>query len=317
MRELNQELLKICKTIRFLSFDIDNICCQRDELSQDDYFPQYLELCGKDRRSYFFDYLNCLQPYMIYEYGTLGELTWAKCRVDGFTHRISRYVEVSYNSCGEGKLNVHMGVEESGEPEAVKRTKDMLLYADYCTSYVKAKEYNAMNIAPIQDDIYGLHILYMLGLSKIAMNVCGTKEGEAFLVRTSNIKMSISDVNSSYTNMTYEEIDVEDLDTEINVVVSSAWEYEESEDELERIRLMEEELRLDNMTTVYSKLSSLVDSLLRTNFKRALDGAIVRYLYEIYLTEEQKDTLMRFLEKKYGDKGPEYRLVIERIREYA
>lgn len=71
------------------------------------------------------------------------------------------------------------------------------------------------------------------------------------------------------------------------------------------------------MTTVYSKLSSLVDSLLRTNFKRALDGAIIRYLYEIYLTEEQKDTLMRFLEKKYGDKGQAYRLVIERIREYA
>lgn len=276
--------VNVCRKIRNIA-RTQNITVRDDAHSNDNArnLISYLEYCNIDLNDYVKDYLYNLQPFMI-ERNQNEEYDDNVIAITDKLYNISLYIKIEKDNNGKDSTVISFhedykyknGVPIARQNSLIRRNDNEVYVPVFKDSYRSINQTN--NTAFI--DVYAIRGLLPLKLTVPTEMKCK----DVYFVRKSDIE----DNFLNYCNTYIQDLYSSNLDLDYS--------------KIELFTMLQQVSFTSYGKDSFSSISLLIDSLLKQNdiySKKASDCALVTYVKNLKLNEEDCNSLITLLEEKY------------------
>lgn len=289
---IDTSMIKTCKKIRDLA-KLDRIKLDETEHRSglNKHLFEYIEYCGVDVIDFVKDYLRNIQPYMISRRKDQEPTNSFICIMDNL-YRISVYIKINSKQFEEVIVSFHenniRGVAKSNIYN-LKLPRLVPVFADS----VNAKIEN--------ENKYVIKIFAQRGLKVLPIEMPAVKCQDIFIVESS----VINSMFLSYCNDYIKDLFSSNLSLDF--------------DKIEVFSMLQQISFTSYGKDTFSSISLLIDSLnvqSDYNSKAVADFALVTYVSNLKLTEEQQADLVLLLDTKYMVSDiKKIDLILDRVKE--
>lgn len=235
----------------------------------------YIEYCGKDVLEFIKEYLSNLQPYMITRNTQQESKDSFICVIDNL-YRVSVYIKVDNKQFEEVIVSFHednkRGVAKTNSIVKADKEKYVVVFSDCVTSRI-----SDMNK-------YTVKVFIQRGMLVLPLDLPAVKCKDVFVVE----KRVIETQFISYCNDYIRDLYTSDLNLDF--------------DAIEIFSFLQQISFTSYGKDTFSSISLLIDSLCVQNdqySKAVADMAMVTFVQNLQLTNEQQTELMNLLEEKF------------------
>lgn len=286
--------IAVCKRLRRLA-KLDRIKIDQNEHRSglNKHLFDYIKYCGMDVLQFVKDYLSNLQPYMIERRKDQEFDSHIICVIDNL-YRVSVYIKVDDTQFEEVIVSFHednkRGVAKTNSLIKNDTQKYVPIFADCILSKLDNEEK------------YVVKGIFQRGLKMLPIDLPAIKCKDVFIVEKRAINLQFI----SYCNEYIRDLYTSDLDLNF--------------DEIEVFSVLQQISFTSYGRDTFSSISLLIDSLCAQNdsiSKSAADFALVTFVGNLKLTDEQQSELIELLEQKFkvtSIKGID--MILNRIKEH-
>lgn len=286
--------IAVCKRLRRLA-KLDRVTIDQNEHRSglNKHLFDYIMYCGLDVLQFIKEYLSNLQPYMIERRKDQEFDSHVICVIDNL-YRVSVYIKVDDTQFEEVIVSFHednkRGVAKTNSLLKTDTQKYVPIFADCVLSKLDNEEK------------YVVKGLFQRGLKILPIDLAALKCQDVFIVEKGAINLQFV----SYCNDYIRDLYTSDLNLNF--------------DEIEVFSMLQQISFTSYGKATFSSVSLLIDSLCiqRDSIsKSAADFALVTFVSNLKLTEEQRNELMGLLEQKFrvtSIKGID--IILNRIKEH-
>lgn len=285
-------MIKICKKIRDLA-KLDRIKLDDTEHRSglNKHLFEYIEYCGLDVIDFVKDYLCNLQPYMISRRKDQEPSNSFICIMDNL-YRISVYIKIDSKQFEEVIVSFHEN-NIRGVAKSNIYNLELPKYVPVFADSVNAKIEN--------ENKYVVKIFVQRGLKVLPIEMPAIKCQDTFIVESSAINVMFL----SYCNDYIKDLFSSNLSLDF--------------DKIEVFSMLQQISFTSYGKDTFSSISLLIDSLniqSDYNSKAVADFALVTYVSNLNLTDEQQEDLIKLLNTKYMVSDiKKIDLILERVKE--
>ncbi len=292
---VSMDMVRICREIRKLAkldrLKIDETV-HRSGLNKHLY--SYIEYCGIDVKDYIKDYLSNLQPYMIERFTAQESDNNYICVLDNM-YRVSLYIKLDKTFGNEVIVSFH-----ENNKRGIAKENNLIRNKTERFVPVFAEELCARIEGAVKEEI---KILIQRGMLLLPIRIMGQKcENGVYIVNERDIETPVIEQCNQYLRDMY----TSDLDLE-------------ALDKVELFSVLHQISFTSYGNTVFSNISLLIDNLAMQKSvigKKVADFALVTYVENLLIDEDQSKELIELLDEKYkvkSQKGIEF--IIDRIKD--
>ena len=286
--------IAVCKRLRRLA-KLDRVTIDQNEHRSglNKHLFDYIMYCGLDVLQFIKEYLSNLQPYMIERRKDQEFDSHVICVIDNL-YRVSVYIKADDTQFEEVIVSFHednkRGVAKTNSLLKIDTQKYVPIFADCVLSKLDNEEK------------YVVKGLFQRGLKILPIDLAALKCQDVFIVEKGAINLQFV----SYCNDYIRDLYTSDLNLNF--------------DEIEVFSMLQQISFTSYGKDTFSSISLLIDSLCIQNdsvSKSAADFALVTFVSNLKLTEEQRNELMELLEQKFrvtSIKGID--IILNRIKEH-
>lgn len=286
--------ISICKRLRRLA-KLDRVKLDWNEHRSglNKHLFDYIEYCGLDVLQFVKDYLANLQPYMIERRKNQEFDSHIICVIDNL-YRVSVYIKVDDTQFEEAIISFHennkRGVAKTNSLIKCDAQKYVPIFADCVLSKLDNEEK------------YVVKGIFQRGLKILPIDLSAIKCKDVFLVEKKAINLQFI----SYCNDYIRDLYTSDLDLDF--------------EDIEVFSMLQQISFTSYGRDTFSSISLLIDNLCIQNdyiSKGVADFALVTFVSNLTLTDEQRNELIELLEQKFrvtSIKGID--LILNRIKEH-
>lgn len=235
----------------------------------------YIEYCGRDVLDFVKQYLSNLQPYMIERKKDQKPEDSFICVIDN-VYRVSVYIKADNRQFEEVIVSFHennkRGIAKTNSLIQADTRQYVPVFADSVLSCVK------------NENRYVVRAFFQRGLTVLGLELAAAKCGDVFLVEKNAVHMQFL----SYCNDYIRDLYTSDLDLDF--------------DQIEVFSILQQISFTSYGRDTFSSISILIDSLCvqKDMVSRSLaDFALVTFVQNLKLTQEQQQELLELLEEKF------------------
>lgn len=292
---VSMDMVRICREIRKLAkldrLKIDETV-HRSGLNKHLY--SYIEYCGIDVKDYIKDYLSNLQPYMLERFPSQEPDNNYICVLDNM-YRVSLYIKLDKTFGNEVIVSFH-----ENNKRGIAKENNLIRNKTERFVPVFAEELCARIEGAVKEEI---KILIQRGMLLLPIRIMGQKcENGVYIVNERDIETPVIEQCNQYLRDMY----TSDLDLE-------------ALDKVELFSVLHQISFTSYGNTVFSNISLLIDNLAMQKSvigKKVADFALVTYVENLLIDEDQSKELIELLDEKYkvkSQKGIEF--IIDRIKD--
>lgn len=252
---------------------------------------EYIAYCGRDVLDFIKQYLSNLQPYMIIRKKDQESENSFICVIDN-VYRVSVYIKVNNQQYEEIIVSFHednkRGIAKTNSLIRADNQKYVPIFADSVLSHLENK------------NSYVVKAFFQRGLTVLTLELAAAKCENVFIVEKNAIHMQFL----SYCNDYIRDLYTSDLNLDF--------------DKIEVFSILQQISFTSYGKDTFSSISLLIDSLCIQKdmiSKSLADFALVTFVQNLKLTDEQRQELMELLEEKFrvtSIRGID--LILERVR---
>ena len=292
-RGLDMSMIAVCRKLRRLA-KLDRLKLDENEHRSglNRHLFDYIEYCGRDVLDFIKQYLSNLQPYMILRRKDQEPEHSFICVIDN-VYRVSVYIKVDNRQFEEVVISFHednkRGIARRNSLMQADQQRYVPIFADSVMSRVE------------EENRYVVKAFFQRGLSVLGLELAAAKCEDVFIVEKNAIHMQFL----SYCNDYIRDLYISDLNLDF--------------DRIEVFSVLQQISFTSYGRDTFSSVSILIDSLCvqKDMFSKSLaDFALVTFVQNLKLTDEQRQELMDLLEEKFrvtSIRGID--LILMRIRE--
>jgi hypothetical protein len=273
---INTSTIKVCKKLRQLA-KLDRLKLDETEhrSGMNKHIFDYIEYTGLDVLQFIKQYLSNLQPYMIERKQDQEKLKTFYCVLDNL-YKISVYIKVDSKQFEEIVISFHednkRGVAKTNRLIKIDNEKYVPIFADEICSKISG------------ENKYIVKAFFQRGMKILPIELPAVKYQDIFIVE----KKAINQQFISYCNDYIRDLYTSDLNLDF--------------DKIEVFSMLQQISFTSYGNDTFSSISLLIDSLDAQhdyNSKAVADCALVTFVQNLKLTEEQQNELKDLLDKKY------------------
>lgn len=290
---IDMGMISVCRKLRKLA-KLDRLKLDTSEHRSglNKHLFDYIEYCGRDVLDFVKQYLSNLQPYMIMRKKDQEPGNSFICVIDN-VYRVSVYIKVDNRQFEEAVVSFHednkRGIAKTNSLIRTDSQRYVPIFADSVLSRME------------NENRYVVRAFFQRGLTVLGLDLAAAKCADVFLVEKNAIHMQFL----SYCNDYIRDLYTSDLDLDF--------------DQIEVFSMLQQVSFTSYGRDTFSSVSILIDSLCvqKDMYSKSLaDFALVTFVQNLKLTEEQKQELLELLEEKFrvtSIRGID--LILERIHE--
>ncbi|MCM1223890.1 MAG: hypothetical protein NC548_56500 [Lachnospiraceae bacterium] len=289
---IDTSMIKVCKQLRNLA-KLDRLAIDESEHRSglNKHLFDYIEYCGLDVLTFVKKYLSNIQPYMIQRRKDQEPLKSYRCVIDNL-YRISVYIKADTTQFEEVVISFHedniRGVAKSNKLQ-INQSRYVPIFADSILGKVE------------NENRYIVKVIAQRGLMELPLEIAGFKCKDIFVINRSAIDMQFV----SYCNDYIKDLYTSNLNLDF--------------DKIEVFSVLQQLSFTSYGKDTFSSISLLIDSFTiqsDCNSKSAADFALVTFVQNLKLTQEQQDDLKQLLDTKYRVSDiTSISLILQRIKD--
>lgn len=291
-RGIDTSMIAVCNKIRRIA-QLDRVTINMDthRSGVNKHLFDYIEYCGLDVLTFVKQYLSNLQPYMIERRKDQEKVQSFICVIDNL-YRVSVYIKVDQKQFSEIIVSFHessvRGIVKSNIFKVDNR-KYVPVFADSIISQVSG------------ENKYIVKVMVQRGLKVLPLDIAAMKCKDIFVVPLDAINQQFV----SYCNDYIRDLYTSDLKLDF--------------DKIEVFSMLQQISFTSYGNDTFSSISLLIDNLniQSDQFSRAAaDMALVVFVQNLKLTEEQQGKLKSLLDEKYVVSDiKKIDLILDRVKE--
>lgn len=275
-RGISTENFAICKRLRRLG-KLGRVKIDENEHRSglNKHLFDYIQYCGLDVLEFIKEYLSHIQPYMIERRKDQEYSSHIICVIDNL-YRVSIYIKTDDTQFEEVIVSFHednkRGVAKTNSLIKSNTHRYVPVFADSILSKIDDEEK------------YVVKCFLQRGLKILPIDLSAIKCKDVFVVEKNAIDMQFI----SYCNDYIRDLYTSDLDLDF--------------EKIEVFSMLQQISFTSYGKDTFSSISLLIDSICIQNdyiSKSAADFALVTFVSNLKLTDEQRDELMELLEQKF------------------
>lgn len=290
---IDMSMTAVCRKLRRLA-KLDRLKLDENEHRSglNKHLFDYIEYCGRDVLDFIKQYLSNLQPYMIVRRKDQEPERSFLCVIDHI-YRVSVYIKADTRQFEEVIISFHednkRGIARTNSLIPADNVRYVPIFADSVLSRIE------------HENRYVVKAFFQRGLTVLGLELAAVKCEDLFIVEKNAIHMQFL----SYCNEYIRDLYTSDLDLDF--------------DRIEVFSVLQQIAFTSYGRDTFSSVSILIDSLCIQKdmiSKSLADFALVTFVQNLKLTEEQRDELMSLLEEKFrvtSIRGID--LILMRVRE--
>lgn len=273
---IDTSMINTCRKLRQLA-KLDRITLDETEHRSglNKHLFEYIEYCGLDVIEFIKQYLSNLQPYMIERRKEQEKVKTFYCVIDNL-YRVSVYIKVDAKQFEEVIVSFHednkRGIAKSNNLIRNDLQKYVPIFADSVLGKVS------------EENKYIVKAYFQRGLTVLPLELPAVKCQDVFIVEKNAINLQFV----SYCNDYIRDLYTSDLKLDF--------------DNIEVFSMLQQISFTSYGRDTFSSISLLVDSLnIQSDYisKSVADFALVTFVQNLKLTNEQQSDLKELLDKKY------------------
>lgn len=273
---IHTSMIKTCKKLRRLA-QLDRISIDETEHRSglNKHLFDYIEYCGRDVLSFVKQYMSNIQPYMIERRKDQEPEEHFICVIDNL-YRVSVYIKINARQFEEIIVSFHesnvRGVAKTNDLVKVDIEKYVAIFADSICSKIS------------DENKYIVKAFFQRGLLELPLELPAVKCKDIFIVE----KRAINQQFVSYCNDYIRDLYTSNLTLDF--------------DNIEVFTMLQQISFTSYGKDTFSSISLLVDSLCVQNdyiSKSVADSALVTFVQNLRLTQEQQTEIKELLQEKY------------------
>ena len=290
---IDMTMIAVCRKLRRLA-KLDRLKLDEREHRSglNRHLFDYIEYCGRDVLDFVKQYLSNIQPYMILRRKDQEPDQSFICVIDNI-YRVSVYIKVDNRQFEEVVISFHennkRGIAKTNSLIEADQNRYVPIFADSVLSCVA------------EGNRYVVRAFIQRGLTVLGLDLAAAKCEDVFLVEKNGIHMQFL----SYCNEYIRDLYTSDLNLDF--------------DRIEVFSVLQQISFTSYGRDTFSSISILIDSLCVQKdmvSKSLADFALVTFVQNLRLTDEQKQELISLLEEKFrvtSIRGID--LILQRVRE--
>lgn len=272
---IDMSMVSVCKKIRRLAV-LDRITLDMTlhMSTLNLHLFKYIEYCGVEPLDFIKSYLRNLQPYMIERRQEQETIDTFICVIDKL-YRVSVYIKIDTKQFEEVIVSFHednkRGIAKTNSL-ITNTAKYVPIFADSLLSKDEAC------------NRYVVRAIFQRGLKELPLELSAIKYGDIFIINTKEVDLQFI----SYCNEYLRDLYTSDLDIDFS--------------QIEIFSMLQQISFTSYGRDTFSSVSLLIDSLSvqkDRESKKVADFALVTFVQNLLLTDEQKDELIELLEQKF------------------
>ncbi len=290
---IDMSMIAVCRKLRRLA-KLDRLKLDENEHRSglNKHLFDYIEYCGRDVLDFIKQYLSNLQPYMIVRRKDQEPERSFLCVIDHI-YRVSVYIKADTRQFEEVIISFHednkRGIARTNSLIPADNMRYVPIFADSVLSRIE------------HENRYVVKAFFQRGLTVLGLELAAAKCEDLFIVEKNAIHMQFL----SYCNDYIRDLYTSDLDLDF--------------DRIEVFSVLQQISFTSYGRDTFSSVSILIDSLCIQKdmiSKSLADFALVTFVQNLKLTDEQRQELMSLLEEKFrvtSIRGID--LILMRVRE--
>lgn len=290
---IDMSMVAVCRKLRRLA-KLDRLKLDENEHRSglNKHLFDYIEYCGRDVLDFIKQYLSNLQPYMIMRRKDQEPERSFICVIDQI-YRVSVYIKADTRQFEEVIISFHednkRGIARTNSLMPADNSRYVPIFADSVLSCIE------------HENRYVVKAFFQRGLTVLGLELAAAKCEDLFIVEKNAIHMQFL----SYCNDYIRDLYTSDLNLDF--------------DRIEVFSVLQQISFTSYGRDTFSSVSILIDSLCIQKdmiSKSLADFALVTFVQNLKLTDEQRQELMSLLEEKFrvtSIRGID--LILMRVRE--